>query len=245
MVHIENGNLLLRSSSTSGTAIHFGINSHNWSIERLNSKSEMGLNFGLDSKVFDPNDTIIKKSGSFLSILFLGENGRVGIGTRAPETKLDVSGSFKASSADIATTITAGDLSVENTITAGDLNIENAITAKTISAGNATLTGLVTANQLRVDDLLCAKEVKVQLATCWPDYVFAKDYQLLPLSEVEQFINENHHLPNIPSAAEVEANGIELGEMNAKLLLKVEELTLYIIQMEKRLAELESKKGGN
>ena len=55
---------------------------------------------------------------------------------------------------------------------------------------------------------------------------------------------ENGHLPNIPSAAEVEENGINLGEMQGKLLQKIEELTLHIIQLEKRLAEIEDKKGG-
>ena len=97
-----------------------------------------------------------------------------------------------------------------------------------------------------VNGLLCAKEMRVQLAgaPCWPDFVFSKDYKLLPLKDVEQFITENQHLPNVPSSADVEANGVELGEMNAILLQKVEELTLYIIQLEKRLAELENKKGG-
>jgi len=61
---------------------------------------------------------------------------------------------------------------------------------------------------------------------------------------VEQFIAENQHLPRVPSAAEVEANGMNLGEMNIILLEKVEELTLYIIQLEKRLSEVEKKKGG-
>jgi hypothetical protein len=241
MVHIEGGNLLLKSSSTSSGSILFDINNHNFGIERINSQSEgVGLDFWVATKVHNPNDTIIKR-GNSLSMLFLGENGRVGIGTRTPETRLDVSGSFKAWSADIAATVTANDLSVK------DATITNSITANDLSvrtANIAHLTGTTIADNLRVENLLCAKEVKVQLATCWPDYVFAKDYNLLPLSEVEQFINENQHLPNIPSAAEVAVNGIELGEMNAKLLLKVEELTLYIIQMEKRLAELESKKGG-
>jgi len=69
----------------------------------------------------------------------------------------------------------------------------------------------------------------------------SKDYKLLPLNELEEFINEKQHLPNVPSAAEVEENGVNVGEMNAILLQKVEELTLYIIQIEKRLSDLESK----
>jgi hypothetical protein len=78
----------------------------------------------------------------------------------------------------------------------------------------------------------------------WPDYVFEDSYNLLELSEVEQFINKNKHLPGIPSASEVEANGIDIGDMQSKLLLKIEELTLYIIKLEKRILEIEGKKGG-
>ena len=113
--------------------------------------------------------------------------------------------------------------------------------------------GIGTSNpqsKLAVNGKITAKEVEVTLSG-WPDFVFAKDYKLLPLSKVEQFISENYHLPNVPSAATVETNGINLGEMNAILLQKVEELTLYIIEQEKqmqelgkRLSELEAKKGG-
>jgi len=104
--------------------------------------------------------------------------------------------------------------------------------------------GSFKAQSAKINGLLCAKEVRVQLSgsPCWPDYVFNRDYNLLPLQELEQFVTENKHLPDVPSATEVEANGVNIGEMNALLLQKVEELTLYIIQMEKRLSELEGKK---
>ncbi|MCR9250198.1 MAG: hypothetical protein NXI20_07215 [bacterium] len=81
-------------------------------------------------------------------------------------------------------------------------------------------------------------EVKVAV-TPWPDYVFTPSYDLKSLEQVETFINENGHLPNIPSAKEVEENnGIELGEMNAKLLEKIEELTLYTIDQQKTIDQL-------
>jgi hypothetical protein len=69
----------------------------------------------------------------------------------------------------------------------------------------------------------------------WSDYVFSDNYNLRPLSEVEQFIKANQHLPNIPSATEVSKNGFNMVEMNAKLLEKVEELTLYLLQQQKQL----------
>lgn len=85
-----------------------------------------------------------------------------------------------------------------------------------------------------------AEEVEVVSSVTWPDYVFENDYSLMSISELEKYINDNGHLPEIPKAEEAE-QGIKLGEMNAKLLKKIEELTLYIIQQEKRIKELEKR----
>ncbi|MDR2436758.1 MAG: hypothetical protein LBD17_01620 [Endomicrobium sp.] len=78
----------------------------------------------------------------------------------------------------------------------------------------------------------------------WFDHVFASDYKLRPLRELDVFIKEKQHLPDLPSEEEVKENGINVFEMNALLLKKVEELTLYIIDLEKRISEIENKKGG-
>ena len=86
--------------------------------------------------------------------------------------------------------------------------------------------------ELAVNGKIRSKEVKVETAN-WPDYVFTKNYKLPTLKEVENHINEKGHLINIPSAIEAEANGVELGKMNRLLLEKLEELTLYIIQLKK------------
>ncbi len=91
-------------------------------------------------------------------------------------------------------------------------------------------------NLLDVNGTIRAKVVKVESG--WADFVFKPDYQLKPLSEVEQFITANGHLQEIPTAKEVEQNGVNLGEMNVKLLQKVEELTLYSIAQEKICTEL-------
>jgi hypothetical protein len=74
----------------------------------------------------------------------------------------------------------------------------------------------------------------------WADYVFKKDYDLKPLKEVEAYIDQNHHLPEIPTEKEVAANGLNLGEMNKLLVKKVEELTLYLLEQNKRIEKLES-----
>ena len=85
---------------------------------------------------------------------------------------------------------------------------------------------------------LYSRRVLVNLDT-WPDYVFEKNYTLPTLKAIEHYIQENGHLPNVPSAAEVTQNGLDLGEMNKILLQKVEELTLHLIDQDKRIAELE------
>lgn len=84
-----------------------------------------------------------------------------------------------------------------------------------------------------------AHEVKVY--TDWADFVFEADYNLLSLEEVERFIKTNGHLKDIPSAQEVEQNGVELGQMNKLLLQKIEELTLYTIQLKKEIDFLKDK----
>jgi hypothetical protein len=97
--------------------------------------------------------------------------------------------------------------------------------------------GTETANadyKLQVKGKVRAQEIKVETAN-WPDYVFAKDYALPSLKETEKHIQEKGHLPGIPSAEEVKSNGVDLGEMNAKLLKKIEELTLHLIEQNKML----------
>lgn len=91
--------------------------------------------------------------------------------------------------------------------------------------------------KLAVNGNIRAHSIKVETQN-WPDYVFNKDYKLLGLSEIEQFIVRNGHLPGIPSTKEVKNDGVNLGEMNVKLLEKIEELTLHLIEMEKKNAEV-------
>ena len=82
-----------------------------------------------------------------------------------------------------------------------------------------------------------AKEVVVE--TGWSDYVFTPGYPLAPLADVAAYIRENHHLPDIPSEAEVRQKGVSLGGMESKLLAKVEELTLHMIEEHDRNDRLE------
>ena len=89
--------------------------------------------------------------------------------------------------------------------------------------------------KLSVGGKIICEELQVQLEASWPDYVFADNYDLISLSELESYINKNKHLPNIPAAAEVEDAGISVGEMQRKMMEKIEELTLYIIEQNKSM----------
>ena len=77
----------------------------------------------------------------------------------------------------------------------------------------------------------------------WSDYVFRPSYRLRPLSEVAAYIQANHHLPEMPAAAEVAKKGVSVGDMQAKLLAKIEELTLHAIQLEQQNRELQERVG--
>lgn len=95
--------------------------------------------------------------------------------------------------------------------------------------------------KLAVAGKIIAEEVVVKLQSNWPDYVFKPTYELMPLHQVEQFVQANNHLPGIPSAAEVKNDGLSMGEMQNKLLQKIEELTLYMIEQDKKITNLEER----
>jgi hypothetical protein len=91
--------------------------------------------------------------------------------------------------------------------------------------------------KLAVEGKIGAREVQILTTNPFPDYVFEADYKLPSLLELEAFIKANKHLPGIPTAAEVKNNGLAVGELSTTLVEKVEELTLYVIQLEKMRSE--------
>lgn len=114
--------------------------------------------------------------------------------------------------------------------------------------GKVVIGGSIMANmpgtyKLYVEDGILTEKIKVALSstTQWSDFVFNDNYNLKPLAEVENYVKENKHLPEIPSADEVVKNGIDLGNMDSKLLQKIEELTLYVIQQQKEIETLKTK----
>ncbi len=106
---------------------------------------------------------------------------------------------------------------------------------------NSLTERLPTDYKLTVGGKILAEEVRIKLIKDWADYVFEPTYRLKTLPELEAFIRTERHLPDIPSATEVAQAGIGLGEMQAKLLQKIEELTLHLIEQHKTIVSLERK----
>jgi len=113
------------------------------------------------------------------------------------------------------------------------------------SGGAVTIGTMTPANgyKLSVAGKMIAEEVRCQLQTAWPDYVFNPEYNLTPLSGLAKAIKANGHLPGIPTASEIDGAGVDLGDMQVRMMEKIEELTLYILQLHERIAELESANG--
>ncbi len=187
----------------------------------------------------------------------LDQFGNMGIGTTSPLAKLHVAGNVKV---DGANTIEFGAGLVKETnsgkigygtFTAGALDIVGAGTSvanrkiKFWNDGGAEFTSNVmigtstpaTGYKLSVSGKVICEELKVLLRASWPDFVFNNDYKPMDLSELDAFIQTNKHLPGIAPAAELEKDGVEVGEMQRLMMQKIEELTLYIIELKKENEE--------
>lgn len=192
--------------------------------------------------------------------MVLTSAGRLGVGTSSPEHMLHVANksgdAFLIADASVNSGIRfingvntfiekrsgSGSLVVKNQVIGGGLSFgtENITRMHIISNGNIGIGTTSPDEKLAVNGKIHTKEVKVDLSG-WSDFVFYENYYLPTLKEVEDHIKENGHLKDIPSAKEVEEKGILLGEMNAKLLQKIEELTLYTIDQEKKIETQEAK----
>jgi hypothetical protein len=199
--------------------------SSNYGIKYLSTNqignNKAGLNFFIPA--INPNN-----SKNFL--LHISEDGNVGIGTGSPGARLDINYA-PGDDYSYATIIYLSGNSIEKCKSIAVL--QNGIESFVVW-GN----GIV-----NVNNTLYAKSVKVRSNPMieWPDNVFEPNYNLLPIKELEQYILKNKHLPGVPTQNEISKDGMDVYEMNAILLKKVEELTLYVIEQQKQIEQLENK----
>jgi len=203
--------------------------------------------FSLGYNIASYSDADILAGSKF----YITSSGNVGIGTTSPGVKLDVNGDMgiKGSNKiyladDLGTPPYIKGIWDSNDYTGMEFHsgFSGLDTTVIVISANARV-GIGTKtpqNLLDVYGTIHAKEFKASLDG-WSDYVFDKDYKLLSLNDVENYINTNKKLPDIPSAKEITTDGVKLGEMNALLLKKVEELTLYVIEQNKKIQSLDKK----
>ncbi|MCE9538483.1 MAG: hypothetical protein K8R85_04590 [Bacteroidetes bacterium] len=185
--------------------------------------------------------------------------GSVGIGTPTPSQKLEVNGNISVTGVNSTLLFGKeavlganwGQWGIEYDNINGGLNFWKPFGSNNFGNnylfikddGNMGIGTNLTNNtdnyKLSVNGTIRAKEIVVE--TGWSDFVFAPSYKLLPLTELEKFIQTNNHLPNIPSAQEISTTGLKVAETQTIMMQKIEELTLYIIEQNKKLIELQAK----
>lgn len=221
------------------------ITSNDFSIEP-NCGGDLDI-FKLESRTnsMNINGPIVSYTGTKFPIVSFGQNRTLF------HSGLYVEGAFSVNLLQNATTVnsslvvngvsTFNDQINASDITVNNLNVNNIISPK-LSIGAKKPTGTYANYSLSVDGTIVSKKEIVQISS-WADKVFQKNYHLMPLSEVEAYVAKNKHLPEIPSESEVIENGVDVAEMNKLLLQKVEELTLHLIEQEKKIKKLEAKVG--
>lgn len=209
------------------------------------------------------NDMAFRVNNYSNGSLVIKSNENVGIGTNSPSEKLHVAGnaaligdiimdygkslmvdtdwSGNGEAKILKTGWESGRDDYLDFYVPGNNSVNQTARLSILQSGSVGIGTTTPTEKLEVNGTIRSREVKVE-TTGWPDYVFEPNYKLRSLEEIEKFIKSNNHLPEVPSSAEVEENGIALGEMNALLLKKIEELTLHIIEQEKRIKKLEDEK---
>ncbi len=225
----QGGSIKLNWSSTTGRVPYIDFFYNGWTDnEHFNTRIINSGNYRMDFCTYYNN--------AYTEVLTIREN-RVGIGTYDPSAKLNLKdGIFRLTN---STDSKSWDMSYESN---GDyFYIDEYGTDRHFVIKNGGYVGIGTTSpdanyKLSVNGKIRAKEIKVE--TGWSDFVFKPDYKLRTLGEVESYIKENGHLPEIPSEQEVLADGVELGNISSKLLQKIEELTLYMIEQNKEMEKL-------
>lgn len=195
--------------------------------------------------------------------MIIRNDGKVGIGTDNPKQRLHIHDSVNDYSYVQITSTTTGDSANKGVVLginaaheafitnkhAGSIKLRPKNTTQMIieADGDVGIGTQTPSAKLDVRGKILSEEVEVKIASAdqfvaktteWSDYVFEDDYKLNSLEETESYIKENKHLPGIPSEAEVRQKGVNIGEMQAKLLAKIEELTLHLIEQNKEMQSL-------
>jgi hypothetical protein len=235
------------STYYSSLSLGIGANANTPNIPYLTSDINTKLMIGTD--------------GSPTMLIDGMSNGNVGIGTIAPAHKLDLVGSngtnfisrvyntnINGKGLLIQAGSAQGTTEILNISTATNNTTPTPVSVMVVRADNkvgigttfSTIPADFNSFRLFVKDGIRTEKVKVDVANgVWADFVFKPDYKLRPLSEVETFIKTNQHLPDVPSAKELETNGLDLAEMQKIQMQKIEELTLYLLELKKQNEELQ------
>ena len=188
---------------------------------------DIGVNANEIATLWNRENTDMVFGTNGVERLRIKNDGRIGVGTGSPGYALDING-----------TVNASELLINGQAVnlAPDVWGQNGAIAY-YTAGNVGIGVDSPTEMLEVNGKVKTREVNVTL-NGWPDYVFEPTYSLPTLKEVETHIQKEKHLPNVPSAADVKESGVNLGEMQSILLKKIEELTLYTIEMKKEVDQL-------
>ncbi len=258
----------LKVQSFSPTGISLGLDNNEIQIYNgLDSAAgTLFLNFwggsiDMISQPFNPTGTVSMGSGN---LFVQNSTRRVGVGTTTPTAKLSVINTVAERSLNVLYNGISGTTQVANIESSADLSSGNDLLQMVMPSTSSSSAAFIeaeygsgsirfqvnanghtgigkaasTTNALEVCGTIRATEVIVE--TGWCDFVFEDDYRLAPLSEVESFIKSNKHLPGIPPAVEVESQGVKVAEMSRNFILKIEELTLYTIEQEKQITNLQA-----
>jgi hypothetical protein len=246
------GTKLHISGSVAGGLIRLGTNDPQIDFYQGTTATGFINTTGADFKMgtFSANNTgkaIIRVNGG--DRFTVAPDGNVGIATVDPLARLHIASGSDAS-------LTTNGFMMLGSEASGNIVIDNNEIIARNNGAISTLflqnsggpvqigsTGVPTGYLLSVAGKAICTELRVQLTGAWPDYVFDDKYKLPSFDKLRQYISENKHLPNIPAAKDVEKSGIEVGDMQRRMMEKIEELTLYILELEKKVGALEKKAG--